>query len=53
MLKRFLLDESGAASIEYAVLGAMLSVLIAAGAAQIGGKLDNNYFRATARAMKW
>jgi len=43
-LCRFLFDRSGATAVEYAVLGALLSISIVAGSKAIGSKLSTNYF---------
>lgn len=43
MLKRFILDQSGATVIEYALLATFLSILIVTGITQIGTKLSSQY----------
>ncbi|HEY5081239.1 MAG TPA: Flp family type IVb pilin [Bauldia sp.] len=47
MLTRFRDDQSGATSIEYALIGALVSVAIILGAGAIGTKL-NSMFNAVA-----
>jgi pilus assembly protein Flp/PilA len=43
MLTRFRDDESGATSIEYALIGALVSVAIILGAGAIGTKLNSMF----------
>lgn len=43
-LERFWSDESGATAVEYAIIGAMLSIAIIAGSRAAGSKLSTNYF---------
>lgn len=43
-LKDFLADTSAATSIEYALIAALISVVILAGATAIGTKLSNNFY---------
>lgn len=40
MIWRFLADRSGASSIEYAMVGALISIVIVVAATSIGGKLN-------------
>jgi pilus assembly protein Flp/PilA len=42
-LSRFLNDEAGATSIEYALIASFLSILIVAGATTIGNKVGNTF----------
>jgi len=44
IVRRFLVDNNGATSLEYAMIGAFLSILIIAGSRAIGSKLSTNYF---------
>lgn len=43
-LRAFLADESAASSIEYAAIGAFLSILIVAATRLIGTKLSSSYY---------
>jgi pilus assembly protein Flp/PilA len=49
MLTRFRDDESGATSIEYALIGALVSVAIILGAGAIGTKLNSMFNSVTTR----
>jgi len=53
MFERFLLDQRGATTIEYAFVAMLVSVVIAAGAASIGQKLAANYYGALAAKPVW
>lgn len=44
MFQRFLRHTSGATAIEYAIIAAMISIVIVAAAASIGGKLNAKFF---------
>ena len=44
---RFERDESGATAIEYALIGGLLSIMVIAGATQIGGAV-RGFFQAVA-----
>ena len=43
MMKRFLRDERGATAIEYALLGALISVAIIAAVSLLGTALNETY----------
>lgn len=43
MLKRFAKDERGATAIEYALIGAMISVAVIAAVSLLGGELRTTY----------
>ena len=51
MFQRFFRDERGATSIEYAAVGALLSIAILTGAQMIGMKVLTNYFAPLAAVM--
>jgi pilus assembly protein Flp/PilA len=40
---RFVADESGVTSIEYAIIAGMISIAIIAGATALGGKLNTAF----------
>lgn len=44
LIGKFLADRSGATNLEYAIIGAFLSIGIIAGSKAIGSKLSTNYF---------
>ncbi len=46
MLKKFLLDESGATAIEYGLIAALISVALIAGVKAIGVNLDSIFTNA-------
>jgi len=50
MFTRFLSDESGATAIEYALLAALIGLVIATGAATLGTTL-NNFFNTVATKL--
>jgi pilus assembly protein Flp/PilA len=43
LLSRFIRDESGTTSVEYAVIGMLISVAIIVAAAKLGGVLDDTF----------
>ncbi len=43
LVRRFVTDEGAATSIEYALIGSLLSVAIVAGAIALGGALNTTY----------
>lgn len=42
--KQFLCDEDGATAIEYAMIGALISIAIVAGARAIGLAIQNKFY---------
>ena len=50
-LTKFLRDDEGAVSLEYALIGAMLSIMIAAGADSIGSSIKNLFFGPVGNAL--
>jgi len=42
-LRRLIADQSGATSIEYALIGSLVSIAIVAAAITLGSKLDEMY----------
>lgn len=43
VLRRFLVDESGATAIEYGLIAALISVALITGATTLGGALNNQF----------
>ena len=43
LLSRFFRDQSGTTSVEYAVIGMLISVAIIVAAAKLGGALDETF----------
>jgi pilus assembly protein Flp/PilA len=43
LFSRFLTDESGAASIEYTLIGALIALAVIAGAIALGSALDGKF----------
>jgi pilus assembly protein Flp/PilA len=43
-IKQFLCDERGATAIEYAMIGALISIAIVAGARAIGVAISNKFY---------
>jgi pilus assembly protein Flp/PilA len=50
-LKRFFIEQSGAVSLEYAMLGAMLSIMIIAGAGNIGSTVKTMFLGPVSSAL--
>ena len=50
-VRRFLLDESGATAIEYALIASVVSIAIAAAAIGLGETLRDDYFGKAAAAF--
>jgi|GEM_PF-1098049 len=48
---RFIHNENGATAIEYAIIAAFLSIVIAATVYVIGGDLNANYYQPVADAL--
>lgn len=42
-IRRFLKDESGATAIEYGLIAALISIVVAVGALSVGGSLGDLY----------
>ena len=51
LFARFLKDETGASAVEYALIAALISVGIIAGATSLGGSI-NNTFTSLGNAMQ-
>jgi len=50
-LKRFFIEESGAVSLEYAMLGALLSIMIISGAGSIGSTVKTMFLGPVSSAL--
>jgi pilus assembly protein Flp/PilA len=44
LIKRFLCDESGATAIEYAMIGALISIAIVSGVRAVGLALQTKFY---------
>ena len=51
MLKSFWRNESGATSIEYAVMAGLIAVVIVAAVRQVGVNLNANYYQKVANNL--
>jgi pilus assembly protein Flp/PilA len=49
MMKRFLQDQRGATAIEYAIIGAMISIAIIASVSLLGDALDDSFSTTAAK----
>ncbi|MGE3247651.1 MAG: Flp family type IVb pilin [Beijerinckiaceae bacterium] len=52
LIQKFLSDRSGATSIEYAMIGALMAIMVIFGAAQIGTSMHDVYYDKLDNALK-
>lgn len=52
LLLTFVRDEKGATSLEYAMIGSLLSILIITGVLSIGTNLHDNFYNKIAGSLK-
>ena len=51
-IKPFIWDETGVTAIEYAMIGAIMSIAVILGATSIGVNLEDSFYGKLASAMK-
>jgi pilus assembly protein Flp/PilA len=53
LLSRFLSDESGAAAVEYVLIGVLIALAIIVGASAVGTNLNTRFDNAATTVSSW